>query len=91
MAREETRRRDRPGGTPRAFWEAVKTTSIPQFEKSISSQPTEQTPSTMMRVSGETRLTSSATLLISDRTPVEVSTCVIVMTLYSFSLRASSI
>jgi hypothetical protein len=81
IARFEARRRDKPGGHPRAFWEAVKTMSKSHCEKLISSHPTEQTPSMIIRVEGETRRTSCAIDLMSERTPVEVSTCVIVSNL----------
>lgn len=48
---------ERPGGTPRPFWEPVITTSNFHSSKRISSEPTEQTPSTTTMVSGEAALT----------------------------------
>lgn len=42
------------------------------------------------RVSGETARTVSATAFTSDRTPVEVSTCVTVTSLYDFAFSAFS-
>lgn len=60
MARSLARTTERPGGTPRPFWVAEMTTSIPQSSKRISSEATEQTASRAMRVSGEFCLMSSA-------------------------------
>jgi len=74
-----------------AFCEAVRTTSIPQSSKRISSQPTEHTPSTTTNVSGDKRWVSSDTVLMSESTPVEVSTWVTVIALYFFSFNAASI
>ncbi len=54
MARPLNMEIERPAGQPMAFWLAVTTPSRPQASKSISSHATLHTPSTMMRVSGET-------------------------------------
>lgn len=61
---------DRPGGTPKPFCEAVITISKFHSSKRISSEATEHTPSTTTNVSGEAAFTISATLLMSDKTPV---------------------
>ena len=81
----------RPGGQPIPFWLAVKTTSMPHASNWISSEPTLQTPSITTRVSGLTWWTISETFLISLSTPVEVSTCVMVISLYFLSFNAFSI
>ena len=60
-----------PGGAPRPFWLAVMTTSIPQLSIRISSLATAQTASRTTSVSGETRLTASATGSGSESTPKE--------------------
>ena len=91
IARPDAIRILRPAGQPIPFCEAVRTTSSFQSSNLISSDPTLQTPSTMTNVSGLTLCTSSLNALISLSTPVEVSTCVTVMSLYFFSLSAFSI
>lgn len=80
----------KPGGVPRPFWLAVRTTSTPHSSILISSLATEHTPSSTTSVSGLTRLARAAYDLMSESTPVEVSTCVMVRTLYCFDLSADS-
>lgn len=53
MAREEARRRERPGGVPRAFWEAVRTRSRSHSENLMDSPAREQTESREIKVEGE--------------------------------------
>lgn len=91
MARPLNMDMDRPAGQPIAFWLAVMTPSSFHLSKSISSPATEQTPSTMNSVSGETFWISSDTSGSVLNTPVEVSTWVMVTILYFFSLSAFSI
>lgn len=81
MARPLNMEMDRPAGQPMAFWLAVITPSRSQPSKSISSQATLQTPSTMMSVSGETLRTRADRFCSSLSTPVEVSTWVTVTAL----------
>lgn len=90
IARPDAMTMLRPAGHPIAFWLAVMTTSKPQSSKRISSQPTLHTPSTTTNVSGLTLWTSSDSALSSLSTPVDVSTCVTVMSLYCFSFSALS-
>jgi hypothetical protein len=80
----------RPAGQPMPFCEAVSTASSFHSSKRISSEPTLQTPSTTTKVSGLTLCTSSLNAWISLSTPVDVSTCVTVIILYSFSFNAFS-
>ncbi len=69
----------RPGGTPIAFCDAVRATSTPQSVICSASPATEQTPSTTVSTPADwAGLASPAT---SVNTPVDVSTCVIVITL----------
>ena len=91
MARPDAMTILRPAGHPMAFWEAVITQSMPQSSKRISSQPTLHTPSTIINVSGLTLWTIFDNASISLNTPVDVSTCVTVMSLYFFSFNAFSI
>ena len=79
-----------PAGQPIPFCDAVRTTSSFQSSKRISSDPTLHTPSTTTSVSGLTLCTSSLSSLISLSTPVLVSTCVTVTSLYFFSFNAAS-
>lgn len=64
----------KPGGAPIPFCVAEMTMSSPQSSKRISSEATEQTASSAMRVSGECFLTSEAMCAAGERTPVDVST-----------------
>jgi len=72
---------ERPGGAPRPFWVAEMTMSSPQSSKRISSDATEQTASRAISESGEFFLIISEKRAAGERTPVEVSTWVIVTSL----------
>ena len=69
----------RPGGVPRHFWAAVRTTSMPQASMRSSMPPVAQTPSTMKiePVFSRTWLYSST----GAQAPVAVSTWVQTTTL----------